>query len=136
MINPPVVLMLQYEKPWGCCATTTSRWTWWLIAWEMDPMNASMNKNEFAFKLPEMLSYHSTWEDADYEPTLPRRHQSWVVRMGVATVRWFKDYAERRRVVSELSQMSDRELADLGLSRYDIPRVFDPEFAAEHAARL
>ncbi len=99
-------------------------------------MNASMNKNTFAFKLPEMLSYHSTWEDADYEPALPRHQPSLLGRLTAAPVRWLSHYAERRRVMNELQQMSDRELADLGISRYDIPRVFDPRFAAEHAARL
>jgi len=99
-------------------------------------MNASINKNEFAFKLPEMASYHSTWDDADYEPRLPHRRQSWVARLTAAPVRWATAYAERRRVMNELAQMSDRELADLGISRYDIPRVFDPKFAAEHAARF
>ena len=99
-------------------------------------MNASINKNEFSFNLPEMLSYHSTWEDADYEPVLPRRRQSWVARLAGLPVRWASAYADRRRVMTELARMSDRDLADLGLSRYDIPRVFDPAFAAERAARL
>jgi uncharacterized protein YjiS (DUF1127 family) len=40
---------------------------------------------------------------------------------------------ERRRVIRELEAMSDRELTDLGISRYDIPRVFDPKFTAERA---
>jgi len=31
--------------------------------------------------------------------------------------------AERRRVSAELSRMSDRDLADIGISRGDIPRV-------------
>ena len=99
-------------------------------------MNASIKKNEFSFKLPEMLSYHSTWDDSDYAPVLPRRRQSWVARAASAPVRWAAAYAERRRVMNELAQMSDRELADLGISRYDIPRVFDPAFAAERYARL
>jgi uncharacterized protein YjiS (DUF1127 family) len=99
-------------------------------------MNASINKNEFSFNLPEMLSYHSTWDDADYEPTLPRHRQSWLARLVSTPVRWASAYAERRRVTGELMQMSDRDLADLGISRYDIHRVFDPKFAAEHAARM
>jgi uncharacterized protein YjiS (DUF1127 family) len=28
--------------------------------------------------------------------------------------------------------MSDRELSDIGLSRADVPRVFDPSFVADH----
>jgi uncharacterized protein YjiS (DUF1127 family) len=99
-------------------------------------MNASITNHGFAFKLPEMLSYHSTWDDADYEPTLPRRHQGWIATLGAALARHFRSFAERRRVMNELQQMSDRELADLGLSRYDIPRVFDPAFALEREGRI
>ena len=43
--------------------------------------------------------------------------------------------AERHRVMNELARLTDRDLADLGITRYDIPRVFDPAFGAEHADR-
>ncbi len=98
-------------------------------------MTAHINKNEFHFKLPEMLSYHSTWDDADYAPVLPPRRESWVARAAGTTKRWLIGMAERRRVINELAALSDRDLSDLGLSRYDIPRVFDSDFAAEHGAR-
>jgi uncharacterized protein YjiS (DUF1127 family) len=38
----------------------------------------------------------------------------------IRAIRAFGDY---RRNVGELSQLSDRELADIGLDRTDIPRV-------------
>ncbi|MBO1074818.1 DUF1127 domain-containing protein [Roseomonas marmotae] len=45
---------------------------------------------------------------------------------------WFRkafrailEYPRRRRVMDELSMLSDRELADIGLSRGDIHRVFE-----------
>jgi uncharacterized protein YjiS (DUF1127 family) len=45
--------------------------------------------------------------------------------------RWFRnlfravaEYPRRRRVMDELSMLTDRELADIGLSRGDIHRVF------------
>ncbi len=98
-------------------------------------MTASINKNEFSFKLPEMLSYHSTWDDADYEPMLPRRRASWLSQVVAAPMRLVTKLAERHRVMNELARLSDRDLADLGISRYDIPRVFDPAFGAEHADR-
>ncbi len=41
----------------------------------------------------------------------------------------------RSAVFNELNALSDRELADVGLGRGDIPRVFDPSFAAEHRNR-
>jgi|SRR6185437_680798 len=43
---------------------------------------------------------------------------------------WLAARAERRAVVAELSQLSDRELSDIGLVRSDVPFVFDRTFAA------
>ncbi len=62
----------------------------------------AINKNEFSFKLPEMLSYHSTWDDADYEPMLPRRRASWPSQVTVAPMRLVTELAERHRVMNEL----------------------------------
>jgi uncharacterized protein YjiS (DUF1127 family) len=42
----------------------------------------------------------------------------------------------RRAALEALGNLSDRELADIGLTRADLPRVFDPAFAASrYAAR-
>ena len=41
----------------------------------------------------------------------------------------------RQAVFNELHSLSDRELADIGITRSDIYRVFDPALAAEHRAR-
>jgi len=38
-------------------------------------------------------------------------------------------------VLDELGMLSDHELADIGLSRVDLPRVFDPAFAADREAQ-
>ncbi len=45
---------------------------------------------------------------------------------------WFRNvfraiaaYPQRRRAMDELSMLTDRELADIGLNRSDISRVFD-----------
>lgn len=37
-------------------------------------------------------------------------------------------------VMNELSELSDRELSDIGLVRSDIPRIFDRGFAERHEA--
>lgn len=37
-------------------------------------------------------------------------------------------WPQRRRIYDELSSLTDRELADIGLTRADIPRVFDTDF--------
>jgi uncharacterized protein YjiS (DUF1127 family) len=51
---------------------------------------------------------------------------------GVGT--WFTEALRRRAVTSELAMLSDHELADIGLSRADIPRVFDRAFVATRSA--
>ena len=43
-----------------------------------------------------------------------------VLRFG----RWLRDTSRRNSVINELDRLSDRELADIGLSRGDIRSVF------------
>ena len=44
-------------------------------------------------------------------------------------------YFRRGTVMAELNRMDGRELADLGLSHGNLGRVFDTNFAREHARR-
>ena len=44
--------------------------------------------------------------------------------LGSALLHW----PERRRTYSDLQNLTDRELADIGLARGDIARVFEPDF--------
>lgn len=48
------------------------------------------------------------------------------VAVGQAVMAW----PERHRTYENLRALSDRELADIGLTRGDIGRVFDPDFRA------
>jgi uncharacterized protein YjiS (DUF1127 family) len=43
--------------------------------------------------------------------------------MLLSLIRMIQAFRDYQRNVSELSQLSDRELADIGLDRTDIPRV-------------
>lgn len=45
------------------------------------------------------------------------------------------EWPRRRAVLAELSMLSDRELADIGLVRNDLRRVFDPGFSAARRGR-
>ncbi len=97
-------------------------------------MSVQTSKQAMAFKLPEMLSYHSTWDDADYEPVQPPRRRGWADRLA-SIRRTLGALSHRMAVRQELRSMTDRELADIGLNRYDVGRVFDPEFAREYSSR-
>jgi len=44
--------------------------------------------------------------------------------------RYVAELPARRAVINELSTLSDRELADIGLARSDVRRVFDDAFVA------
>ncbi len=46
-----------------------------------------------------------------------------------AAVGWFIDLPRRRAVIDELQSLSDHELADIGLERAEVARVFDRRFA-------
>ncbi len=97
-------------------------------------MTAQSSNYSLDFRLPEMLSYHSTWDDADYEPNLPRRQPRLRDRFA-AVLSPLTRWRDRARVTNELSRMTDRELADIGINRYDVSRISDPQFAREYASR-
>jgi uncharacterized protein YjiS (DUF1127 family) len=51
-------------------------------------------------------------------------------RIGLTINDWFKRLeakharrAQARKTIKELSNLSDRELRDIGINRYDIPRI-------------
>lgn len=93
-------------------------------------MNASINKTQFAFSLGNFTYIDSTYEEApDAVAEAPR---SKIGRFLARCVSRLADWQRRREVIAEMVMMSDRELADIGLSRNDIARVFDPSFAADH----
>jgi uncharacterized protein YjiS (DUF1127 family) len=50
-----------------------------------------------------------------------------------AAVLFIIEYPRRRAVFEQLQAMSDRELADIGLERADLVRVFDEEFTLGRA---
>ncbi len=50
--------------------------------------------------------------------------------MLLSIIRMIHSFRDYQRNVAELSQLSDRELADIGLDRSDIPRVAAGQFKA------
>lgn len=97
-------------------------------------MDANTHMNELDLKLPERpgLAGPPPWLAPALVPD--GGIWAWLVRAAAGVKARWDGMRERRRVFRELEAMSDRELADVGISRYDIPRVFDPKFAEERAS--
>ena len=74
--------------------------------------------------------------DTDFDFVMPRQSERQnqgpgpVGRFG-AMVQWLMDMPRRRAVINELDALSDHELADIGLARGDVRRVFDRSFKVE-----
>lgn len=91
-------------------------------------MNARVAKEEIALLMPTSLSNYAD------EPRLSDAEAANGVFAAVMhAVRWLADLPRRRAVLAELNELSEHELADIGLNRSELTRVFDPEFAAQRA---
>jgi uncharacterized protein YjiS (DUF1127 family) len=90
-------------------------------------MSAHFAKDQVSFATPTTMSART----ADVlAPTQESAFAKAVGRVGA----WFSEAVRRRAVTNELAMLSDHELSDIGLSRADIPRVFDRAFVATRSA--
>jgi len=93
-------------------------------------MSVHTADSQFSFQLPSLSYIDAKWEEPNLRvaarPSVVRKGglAAWLSRRVAAFVAWHRN----SDAMSELSGMSDRELMDIGLSRADVGRVFDPEF--------
>jgi uncharacterized protein YjiS (DUF1127 family) len=91
-------------------------------------MSAPMTKGQMAFELPKLSYIDTSWEEpvvqAVPQPVREHRFAAWMAT-GIAA---FRTWRENARARAELSNMSDRELFDVGLTRGDFDRIFDRRF--------
>jgi uncharacterized protein YjiS (DUF1127 family) len=82
-------------------------------------MNAYTSKDELALLNTSRTSFAELYAaDRDSRPSLFQR-----------VVAFF----QRQSTLAELGQLTDRELADIGLQRGELHRVFEPAFANARA---
>jgi uncharacterized protein YjiS (DUF1127 family) len=85
-------------------------------------MSVPTAKSQFAFELPNLSYVDASLEEANLRlaapPSKPRGLGAWIAA--------FRTWRENRTARAELQMLSDRELADIGLNRSDVDRVFDP----------
>jgi uncharacterized protein YjiS (DUF1127 family) len=96
-------------------------------------MHTRVAKEELAILLPNTMSHY--FQDEPAYTVEPQAARSGLFAHLRAALRWIAEMPKRQAVMDELSMMSDHELADIGLTRSDLPRVFDPTFAADRAAQ-
>ncbi len=99
-------------------------------------MNMSFTNSEIRFAPPQELRF-STSVLSGHQAAAEAR-----LAIGQALARRLADaianvvaFLGRGTVTAELRRMSDRELSDIGLARNDLGRVFNADFAREHARR-
>jgi uncharacterized protein YjiS (DUF1127 family) len=90
-------------------------------------VSAPTANNPFSFSLGQLSYIGPSYEDESTTiPAAAGRTFRWARRL-LAT---FAAWQHRRAVMQEMAMMTDHELSDIGLSRSDIARVFDPAFVA------
>jgi uncharacterized protein YjiS (DUF1127 family) len=98
-------------------------------------MSAPLAKSDFIFKLANSQSYIDSGYDPTPLPSVRPASRSLVLAVAnsVALLAGkVRTWVEKQATLAEMAAMSDRELADIGLSRCDLSRVFDADFVVDH----
>ncbi|OJY78319.1 MAG: hypothetical protein BGP12_00235 [Rhodospirillales bacterium 70-18] len=82
-----------------------------------------------AIMMPGSIGHYFKDDLADMPATEPRG-PGLFARLG-AGLAFIASLPRRRAVLNELYSLSEHELADIGLTRAELPLVFDADFAAK-----
>jgi uncharacterized protein YjiS (DUF1127 family) len=91
-------------------------------------MSAHIADSQFSFQLPSLSYIDAKWEEPALREAAPSPRvrtgglAAWLSHQVAAFVAWRRN----GEAEAELRAMSDRELADIGLSRSDLSRVLQP----------
>jgi uncharacterized protein YjiS (DUF1127 family) len=93
-------------------------------------MSAHTANSEFAFRLPTLSYIDAKWEEPELRQATRATdtgHKAGLFAWLAARVKALRSWYRDNQAATELATMTDRELLDIGLSRADVGRVFDPE---------
>lgn len=88
-------------------------------------MSAPITKSQFAFELPNLTYVGDAHVEDPVLPVVVTPERPHGVGAWLAA---FRAWREKQAALAEMEMMSDRELADIGLNRCDLPRVFNDNF--------
>lgn len=91
-------------------------------------MNAPLAKEQIALLMSDSLTYRDTVVEGTDGTVAETPANRTVFQRLRAVVSALLAMPRRTAVIDELSSLSDRELADIGLNRHELNRVFDPRF--------
>lgn len=91
-------------------------------------MSTRIAKEDMARMMPHSIGHYFKDEPAATTGDAPA-HRGLVATIAAA-LRYIVETPRRRAVINELYSLSPHELADIGLTRAEVPMVFDPEFTA------
>ena len=86
-------------------------------------MNTPISSQEIRFLLTDAETVRNTGSIAAYARR--RAQRSPLLRAARHTLTWLWEWPTRRAAMRELGCLSDRELADIGLTRQDIRSMFN-----------
>jgi uncharacterized protein YjiS (DUF1127 family) len=90
-------------------------------------MSAQTADSQFSFKLPSLSYIDAKWEEPELlAPAAAPARKTGLAAWLAARVAAFQAWRRDREAAAELAAMSNRELMDIGLTRSDLSRVFDP----------
>ncbi len=94
-------------------------------------MNAPLAKEQMALLMSDSLTMRDSYAPGT-DGTIAEQRPSGLGRVAALcrnAMAALIEMPRRRAVLDELSVLTDRELADIGLNRAELGRVFDPAFA-------
>ncbi|PPQ27028.1 DUF1127 domain-containing protein [Rhodopila globiformis] len=90
-------------------------------------MSVQTADSQFSFKLPSLSYIDARWEEPELlAPAAAPGRRTGLAAWLSARVAAFQAWRRDREAAAELASMSSRDLMDIGLTRSDLSRVFDP----------
>ena len=98
-------------------------------------MTAQIAKSQFLFQLPSLSYIDTSLEEPAQRAATSAARSRGIVAWLAGHVSAFVAWSRQRTALAELGMMTDVELMDIGLSRGDLGRVFQPAFNTDLMAR-